>query len=1098
MNSRFPLALAATFVLAACAPRSDDAVGHSAKAAATGRASGRPMAASIDMSTARRFGHLADRGDLVGYPSRPVVRHDGAYTWHRADVSEAHALRAIASGRLQLTTPAGEHLDFRYERHVQHPNGDWTWVGSIVGDAAQEAIITFGDKAAFGTIGQPGKEPLRLTIEHGVSWLIETDPRKIAGLNNVGTRPTEPDFLVAPDLAGRVARRKEASGAVTAAGSPSTSAAGATAATTVDLALGYTPGFVSYYGGESQALTRLNNMVDITNEAYVNSQIDARVRLVRTVPVNYTDSNSNDTALEEMTGFVAPSTKTTPAAAFSELRAARDQYGADLVSLVRRFNTPENEGCGIAWLIGGGRSGLDTGDAFFGYSVVSDGRDEGTDGKTYFCREETLAHELGHNMGSAHDVDTSNGDDNVLQQNEYGVFDYSFGYKTTSGTGNFYTIMAYGDSGQTRYRVFSNPRITTCGGLACGVDNQADNARSISQTISTVAAFRATVVQDVPMVTRYVQSDVDGDGKSDLLLQNSSSGSLAFWTMNGAAPVQYSGATSVPAGYVRVASGDFNGDRKLDIVWARRSDRTLLMWQGTGTGFSASGIRDYSAGWEPIAAGDIDGDGRSDLVFENASQGLLAYWLMNGPTPAGYSNVFTLPAGYVRAAEGDLNADGRLDFVLKRPSDRSLVLWEGTGSGFTSSFIRNYSAGWDVVAVGDIDGDARSDLLLRNGAQRLVAYWTMSGSAPVRFSDAYSQPAGYDRAATGDYNGDGKLDIVWMRASDRTLLMWQGTGAGFVVASIRDVAPNWRVMREDGRLVPEWKSGDVNDDGFSDLVLENPSQGLLAYWVMQGATPVRYSDALVQPAGYARAATGDFNGDGRLDFVWARASDRMLTMWLGTATGFTSLPIRDHAAGWAVTGAVDIDGDGRSDLVLQNASQGLLAYWTMSGASVVRYSDAYVQPSGHARVAFADVTGDGKADVLWARASDGAQTLWQGTGVGFVVQAMPSHSLAWTPIGAGDVDGDGRSDLVLQNASQGAVAYWILDGATVQRYSDVLLQPYGYSRVTLGEYTGDARLDVVWARASDRQLLMWQGNGTDFAATSIRDYAAGWQPIAMQ
>src|SRR3546814_12029278 len=44
--------------------------------------------------------------------------------------------------------------------------------------------------------------------------------------------------------------------------------------------------------------------------------------------------------------------------AFTALREARDETGADLVSLVRAFRTPENAGCGIVWLIGGDETGI--------------------------------------------------------------------------------------------------------------------------------------------------------------------------------------------------------------------------------------------------------------------------------------------------------------------------------------------------------------------------------------------------------------------------------------------------------------------------------------------------------------------------------------------------------------------------------------------------------------------------------------------------------------------------------------------------------------------------------------------------------------------
>lgn len=750
------------------------------------------VGAMNDAATRARFASEPDRGSLVRYPEARTVRRDGAYTWHRADFSESHARSAIG-GLLSFTTPAGELLRFRYERHVEHASGDWTWVGSIVGKAAEEAIITFGSKAAFGTIAQPGKAPLRLTIANGASWLIETDPREIAKLKDVGARPTEPDFLVAPELAAHLGDRVRTAGDSPLMAGAATASADAKAATTVDVVLGYTPGFVSYYGGESQAITRLNNMVDITNEAYLNSQIDATVRLVRTVAVSYTDTNSNKTALEELTGY-QNSQQTSPAAVFSQLRAARDESGADLVSLVRRFNTPENEGCGIAWLLGGGRRGsISTSSEYFGYSVVSDGRDAGTDGKTYFCRDETLAHELGHNMGAGHDRDTSDGDDNVLQQSEYGVFDYSFGYKAASSAGNFYTVMAYGDSGQTRYRVFSNPRITYCGGLACGVANEADNARGISQTIPTIASFRATVVAAPPTPSpaavkpTAIARDVDGDRKADLQWFNPATRELYYWLMNGGAIRYGVPAGSAPAGASNLGVGDFNGDGRSDVVLASANDIWIYMATPWG-GYQSTYVAPFPAGWTIGGFRDFNADGKGDFLWFNAGSGQLYTWFMDGGAIRSGQGVGAPPSASPRAL-GDFNADGRADIVLASEQDIWIYLGNAQ-AGFVSGYVATYPAGWNLVGAADMNADGRADFAWHHPTTGEIYAWIMQGSGIQFGRGGVAAPTGTVPRAIGDFNADGAADIVFNNATDIWTYLGKPQG-GFTSAYTHAFPAGW-------------------------------------------------------------------------------------------------------------------------------------------------------------------------------------------------------------------------------------------------------------------------------------------------------------------
>src|SRR5690606_10307514 len=110
---------------------------------------------------------------------------------------------------------------------------------------------------------------------------------------------------------------------------------------------------------------------------YANSGVNMRLRAVHALQVNYADTSSNRDTLQQLTGYnVDTQQPMTPNAAFNALRAARDEYGADLVAFVRRYREPEQDGCGIAWLLGMDGSDISaSSDAEFAYAVVSDGED---------------------------------------------------------------------------------------------------------------------------------------------------------------------------------------------------------------------------------------------------------------------------------------------------------------------------------------------------------------------------------------------------------------------------------------------------------------------------------------------------------------------------------------------------------------------------------------------------------------------------------------------------------------------------------------------------------------------------------------------------
>jgi hypothetical protein len=165
--------------------------------------------------------------------------------------------------------------------------------------------------------------------------------------------------------------------------------------------------------------------------------------------------------------------------------------------------------------------------------------------------------------------------------------------------------------------------------------------------------------------------DIDRDGRTDLFFQDSSTLDVAYWLLKDTYQVYGSllgGVVHNPGGTWRiVATGDFNNDNKVDLLFQDAS-ANLALWYLNGTSYqSAAPLNPSNAGstnWVAVATGDFNNDGFDDILFQcngTIYDGQLQVWFMNGANRT--SSAYLSPDGtaqpnYRVAATGVFGTSG--------------------------------------------------------------------------------------------------------------------------------------------------------------------------------------------------------------------------------------------------------------------------------------------------------------------------------------------------------------------------------------------------------------------------------------------------------
>lgn len=509
-------------------------------------------------------------------------------------------------------------------------------------------------------------------------------------------------------------------------------------------------------------------------------------------------------------------------------------------------------------------------------------------------------------------------------------------------------------------------------------------------------------------------ADFDEDGRDDLATVGYQSDGTYAW---GIVVLHAKGAIGFEQRFFEpsatqptyaAATGDLDGDGKIDILVRRSSPERFLRSSGVGdASFLPAVDVGPSAGGVRLLLGDMTMDGRLDTIEVYGSSVRIGIGQANGSIQLG-PEWNGIGVGDAVPALADFDLDGDLDLATGSKSFQSVATLLGDGAGGFSGAWRSFVPNLDTgLAAGDLDSDGRLDLAVGCGQNGVKLLFSQSaGSFSTNLGSAYSTAS---TVAIIDIDGDGDLDL--------------GCAGGQVLRN--DGAANFvsnGVNVPTGQIV----AGHFTDDPSGEFAVASSSIAIVGLDSTGAATS---NASLFQSTSAHLVVTADLDLDQDDDLVLAGSGSPMISTWMrtgpsqytqGGSISLSANAINDLAA-------IDIDLDGDRDLLVsgnvnQHFSQTTQIYLVLGdglggfGAPLALQSNL---PYPGYRLCTGDIDGDQDPDLL---VYGGPSAVWVFRNQGGTLAAGVQYNVGLTSTqfaATGDINHDGTDDVVLSSSNYG-------------------------------------------------------------------------------
>lgn len=353
-------------------------------------------------------------------------------------------------------------------------------------------------------------------------------------------------------------------------------------------------------------------------------------------------------------------------------------------------------------------------------------------------------------------------------------------------------------------------------------------------------------------------ADLDGDGKSDLIIANGDSTISIFRNTSDSGIIAFDEKVDYITGMVteKISIGDLDGDGKLDLI-VPNGDNTISVFRNLSLpgNVSFDVKMNYISGSSRttgISIGDLDEDGKPELVVANYDNG-------SGNTISIFKNTSTIGTisfaakiDYITAIAPysisicDLDSDRKPDIVVSTFNNSTIYAFDtilafrnectlGNISFAPKANIIPYTGDAYCISIGDMDGDGKLDIVIPNVNFYVInVYRNTSSIGTFSFILDFNAYSGNNsrNVSISDLNGDGKLDIVTTNSDDNSISIYKNT------STIGNIYFENKNDFSTGNFPFGLSIGDLDADSKSDLVVANMHSGTIS--VLKNKTETIY------------------------------------------------------------------------------------------------------------------------------------------------------------------------------------------------------------------------------------------------------------------